>query len=73
MVEPDNIVLEHLRAIRAKLDDMDREIGAISNHVAEIELRLSGLTHAVLSGFGSIVSRLDLLDARVSRLERERV
>jgi hypothetical protein len=82
MVEPDNITLEHLRAIRAELGEVKRTIDEIgrkldtkadAGQVAALELKLSGLTHAVMSGFGSVVHRLDSIHARLSRLERERV
>jgi hypothetical protein len=82
MAEPDNIVLEHLRAIRAKLDDVERTIDALARkveskaeaaQVAELNSKLSGLTHMVVSSLGSVVHSLDSLDKRVARIERERV
>jgi len=82
MVDPDNIVLEHLRGIRAKLDDVERKLEGLDRKVdtkadaaqfADLELKLDGLTHMIVSSFGAVVHRLDSIDARVSRLERERV
>jgi tetrahydromethanopterin S-methyltransferase subunit G len=79
MADPENIVLEHLRAIRAKLDEIERKVDNLERNkasaaqVVDVELKLSGLTHVSLSGFGSIVNRLDTLDQRVSHLEHERV
>jgi phage shock protein A len=82
MAEPDNIILEHLRALRAKLDEMDRRLERLdakveskseAAQVAGVERRLDGLTHMVASSFGSMVHSLDSLDRRVARLEREPV
>jgi hypothetical protein len=75
MAEPDNIVLEHLRAIRAELGEIKRDLAGKANaaQVAELDRNLTGLSHLVLSGFGSVVQRLESIDQRVSGLERERV
>jgi phage shock protein A len=82
MAEPDNIILEHLRAVRAKLDDIDRRIENLDRkvdskaeaaQVAELDAKLTGLAHMVMSSLGSVVHSLDSLDRRVARLEREHV
>ena len=75
MAEPDNIILEHLRAIRAELAEVKQrlESKAESAQVSDLDAKLSGLTHVVISSFGSVVQSLDSLDRRVARLERERV
>ena len=76
MVEPDNIMLEHLRAIRTKLDQVeakfDGRFDALTERMDGLELRLDGLTHAVIAGFGSVVHKLDAIKERVTRLETER-
>jgi hypothetical protein len=79
MAEPDNIVLEHLRAIRAKLDEIERKVDNLERNkadavqVADVERKLDGLTHALVSGLGSLVRSFESLDKRVARLEHERV
>jgi hypothetical protein len=75
VVDPDNIVLEHLRAIRSKLDDLERrlESKAEAAQVADLDSKLAGLTHVVITSLGSVVRSLESLDKRVARLERERV
>jgi hypothetical protein len=75
MVEPENIVLEHLRAIRSDLTDVKQrlESKAEAAQVADLDSKLIGLTHMIVSSLGSVVSSLDSLDKRVARLERERV
>lgn len=75
MAEPDNLILEHLRAIRAELAEVKRDLAtkASAGQVAELDRNLTGLSHLVLSGFGSVVQRLESIDQRVSGLERERV
>ena len=79
MADPDNIVLEHLRAIRAKLDGIERKVDNVERskaetiQVADVERKLDGLTHALISGLGSLVRSFESLDRRVSRLEHEQV
>ncbi len=75
MAEPDNIILEHLRAIRADIADVKQrlESKAESAQVADLDSKLTGLTHVVISSLGSVVQSLDSLDKRVARLERERI
>ena len=82
MAEPDNIVLEHLRAIRADLGDVKQRITAVeqaleskaeASQVADVDRKLDGLTHVVISSLGSLVRSFESLDKRVSGLERERV
>ena len=75
MSEPDNIVLEHLRAIRTELAEIKRELETKSDavHLADVERKLDGLTHAVISSLGSLSRSFEALDKRVARLEREPV
>lgn len=75
MAETDNIALEHLRAIRGDLGEIKRDLAGKANaaQVAELDRSLTGLSHLVLSGFGSVVQRLESIDQRVARLERESV
>ncbi len=69
MSEPENIIWEHLRAMRAKLDAVEQR----SITIADVGRKLDGLTHVVISGLGSLVRSSESLDKRVSRLEPERV
>jgi hypothetical protein len=80
MAEPDNIVLEHLRALRADLSEVKQRIGSVERkldskaetaQVADLERKLDGLTHVVVSSIGSLVTSLKSIDQRVSRVERE--
>ena len=82
MAEPENIVLEHLRAIRSDMAQMRSDLADVKRQleskaetaqVAGLERRLDGLTHMVASSLGSMVHSLDSLDRRVARLEREPV
>ncbi len=75
MIEPDNITLEHLRAIRTELVEIRRDLKAKADaaQVADVERKLDGLTHVVISSLGSLVRSFESLDKRVSRLEREPV
>jgi hypothetical protein len=82
MAEPDNIVLEHLRAIRAEVGEVKQRVAAIERQletkaeaaqVADLDSKLAGFSHMVISSLGSIVHSLDALDRRVARLEHASV
>lgn len=72
MAEPDDIVLELLRAIRADMTEVKGQVGELRDRMEGVETRLDGLTHVTMAGCGSVVHRLDAIEMRVSRLERER-
>jgi hypothetical protein len=66
MADPDNIILEHLRAIRAELGEIRQRMTALEGkleskaeaaQVADVDRNLTGLSHLVLSGFGSVVNQ----------------
>ncbi len=58
-METDNIVLEHLRAIRSAVD-------RISEDMQEVKSRLGNLEHQ----YASLSTRLDRVDERVFRIEK---
>jgi len=64
--EIDNLVLEHLRAIRAKQDEHSDRLSNIEVQLSAMGQQLAGLTTAVYSG----KSELDSLKRRVERIER---
>lgn len=79
MADPENLVLEHLRTIRAMIEQVDRKVERLEvrlEHVEEridgLDTRMTGLTHAVMAGFGAIVHPLDDHERRIARLEEER-
>ncbi len=59
LMETDNIVLEHLRAIRSTVD-------RISEDMQEVKSRLGILEHQ----YASLSSRIDRIDERVFRIEK---
>ena len=78
MAEPQDMVLEVLKDIRAdmrrletKVDANTAELVAHGGRFDDLGTKLDGLTHAVIAGFGSLVHEIDGLKERVSRLERE--
>ena len=79
MAEPENLVLEHLRAIRGSIEQLERKVDRLEirlEHVEErldgIDTRMTGLTHAVMAGFGALVHRLDDHERRIARIEAGR-
>ena len=62
----DNLVLELLRAIRADIADLKRDVTGNTVQIAALGQQLAGLTTAVYSG----KSDLEDMKRRVERLER---
>lgn len=58
-MEPDNIVLEYLRAIRATQERHSEDLREIKGRLGILE-----------SQYASLSNRLDRLDERVSRIEK---
>jgi hypothetical protein len=64
--DPERLVLEHLRAIRAGIADIKRDVAANSLQLSAIGQQLAGLTAAVYAG----KSGVDELKRRVERIEQ---
>lgn len=64
--EIDNLVLEHLRAIRADLADVRREVAGNSVQISAMGQQPAGLTTAVYAS----KSDLDDINRRPDRVER---
>ncbi|HKG85070.1 MAG TPA: hypothetical protein VKB16_18230 [Beijerinckiaceae bacterium] len=65
MADPENMTFEILKDIRADMREMRDDMRRVESKVDDVKVKLDGLTHAMIAGFGSIVTR-------VSRLETER-
>jgi hypothetical protein len=59
MTEPDNVVIRHLRAIRAQLDTL-----------SERQLEMMQPLGAVEVGVANLSVRVDRIDARLDRIQR---
>jgi hypothetical protein len=59
MVEPDDIVLEHLRHIRGAIDDMRDGVREIKQRVGNLE-----------NQYANLWNRLDRMDFRTERIAR---
>jgi predicted nucleic acid-binding Zn-ribbon protein len=59
MTEPDNVVLQHLRAIRAQLDTLNERQLETMQRVGGLELQVANLS-----------VRVDRIDARLDRVEK---
>ena len=66
IAEVDNLVLEHLRAIRADIADLNREVAGNSLQIAMLGQQVGALTTAVYSG----KSEFEDIKRRVERIER---
>jgi uncharacterized coiled-coil DUF342 family protein len=70
MVEPDNIVLEHLRHIRGAVDglredmrEVKHRVGSIEREVAHVHVKVAELSERVDRVSDRVEKRLDLTDA----------
>ena len=62
----ENLVLEHLRAIRATVDRLSDDMQEVKGRLGIIEIQVGSLT----AHYAAISNRLDRLDARVLRIEK---
>ena len=65
-METENLILEHLRAIRATLDRHSDDLREIKERLGIVETGVGNLG----SQYASLSIRLDRLDERVARIER---
>ena len=62
----ENMVLEHLRHIRGRVDQIAEDLGTVKLRLSSLESQVSGL-HA---DNAIAHQRMDRLDARLDRIER---
>ena len=62
----ENSVLDHLRAIQAKVDKIDSDLGDLRQRVSSVEQHLAGVQRDV----ANIHERLDRQGDRLDRIER---
>ncbi|MEZ5582640.1 MAG: hypothetical protein R3F37_07630 [Candidatus Competibacteraceae bacterium] len=71
--ETENLVLEHLRAIRAKQDDHGERLGRIESRLSSLETTVAGMRRDLAHMYGDTVeghTRMDQLTSRIERIER---
>jgi hypothetical protein len=61
-----NLVLEHLRPIRASQERMELDVGEMKSRVSVLEQT----TGQILNSLGTMNQRMDRSDERLSRIER---
>jgi len=66
----DNLVLEHLRAIRADLTEMKLDIRDIKHRLTALEIVVANFAATEASHFAILASRADRTDDRIDRIER---
>ena len=73
MAESDNLVLEMLRAIRAKQDRHDERFDEIIQRLGRLEVSIAGLRRDAAHGEETQVeqeARMDRLARRIERIEK---
>lgn len=74
MVEdPTNLVLEHLRAIRAKLDEHDERFNEVIQRLTRVELATAGLRREQAGDAENLAYlglRVDKLNEEIDRIKR---
>ena len=71
--EVENLLLEHMRVIRAQLDDLTRGLGELRGRVSSIEHHLATIDRHLANVQGDIAmihQRLDEQGIRLDRIER---
>lgn len=66
MAEPDNVVLQHLRAIREQLDTLNEGQLELMQPVGNLEVQVANLA----AQMDNQSVRIDRIDARLDRVER---
>jgi archaellum component FlaC len=66
MTEPDNVVLQHLRAIRTQLDTLNERQLEMMQRLGSLEVQVSNLSVQ----FANLSVRVDRIDARLDRVEK---
>jgi hypothetical protein len=64
--ETTNLVLEHLRRIRASQERMELDLGEMKSRVSALEQT----TGQILNSIGTVNQRMDRFDERLSRIEK---
>lgn len=71
--DADNLVLQHLRAIRADITDIREGQREILARVSNLEATVAGMRRDLANSYADIVTmnaRLDRLSDRIGRIER---
>jgi hypothetical protein len=66
----DNLVLEHLRALRVQMDSLSADMRDIKHRVTTLEIAFSSFAATEASHYASVASRIDRLEERLDRIER---
>ena len=66
----DNLVLEHLRAIRGDIAEMKLDMRDLKHRMTALEISLAGFVATEASHYASLASRADRTDDRLERIER---
>jgi hypothetical protein len=64
--ETANVVLEHLRRVRASQDRMELDVGEMKSRMSVLEQT----TGQILISIGTMNQRMDRFDERLSRIEK---
>ncbi len=73
MADIENLVLEHLRAIRADLIGVKDRLGAVESRLSSLEITTAAIRRDLAHMYGDVVeqhTRFDQLASRVERIER---
>jgi tetrahydromethanopterin S-methyltransferase subunit G len=62
----ENLVLEHLRAIRATVDRLSDDMQEVKSRLGQLESQVAILT----GNYASLSNRLDRVDQRILRIEK---
>lgn len=66
----DNLLLDHLRAIRADVASIKVDSKDIKTRMTALEIAVAGFASSEMNHFASLAGRADRTDDRLDRIER---
>lgn len=73
MENVDNLILEHLKALRNEVRDMRRDLGGLTLRVGSLEQHVAGARNDIMMVHGDLAimhQRDDTIDDRLLRIEQ---
>ena len=70
METTDNLVLEHLRQLRAAVDASREDMRELKGRMTSVEIAVGNMAATEAAHYGTTASRLDRIEGRLDRIER---
>jgi hypothetical protein len=67
--ETANLILEHLRGLRAEIADLRQDMRGVQGRIDTMEAEMRGTGYGIFTALGSIVHDLKEMNERIAKLE----